>query len=143
MRLRVCWKGMSVMMICVRLPSLLNSCASADDDLAPTGTVAFEDALTTANHAAGRKIRAGDDFHELFDGDLRLVNEADQGIADLAEIVRWNTGSHADGDTIGTVDDQVREPAGQHGGFEPTTIVIGYHVHGVFVEVVEHFGSDG
>src|SRR5262249_4557304 len=60
----------------------------AERDLAAAGAVAVADALPPADDAAGGEVRPGDQLHQLLDADLGLVDEADQAVADLAEVVR-------------------------------------------------------
>ena len=62
------------------------------------------DAGATVNDAAGREIGAGDAFHELIHGGLRVVEQKTAGIDDFAEIMGRNIGGHADGDAAGAVD---------------------------------------
>ena len=46
---------------------------------------------------------------------------------------------HTDGDTAGTVHQQIRETAGQNGGFLQTVVVVGNKIDGVLVDIGEHF----
>ena len=50
-----------------------------------------------------------------------------------------NVGRHADSDTGGTVDQQVGEAGGEYAGFLPGLVEVGVPVHGVLVDVPEHF----
>ncbi len=48
--------------------------------------------------AAGRKVRSFDDSHQFIDGYIRVVHQHDDAIDDFRQVVRRNTGGHADGD---------------------------------------------
>ena len=65
------------------------------------GVVAIED-------AAGREVWRVDVLTEIVDGELRVSDQGDGGVGDLAKVVRWNVCRHADGNTRGAVDEQVR-----------------------------------
>ena len=50
-----------------------------------------------------------------------------------------NVGRHADSDAGGTVDQQVGEAGGEYAGLLPGLVEVGVPVHGVLVDVPEHF----
>src|SRR5205085_607372 len=87
--------------------------------------------------------RAGDDLHQLPDADLRLVDELDEAVADLAQVVRGDFGRHADGDAVGAVDEQVGELARQDERLAVLAVVVVDEVNGLAVEVGQHLGGDG
>ena len=68
------------------------------DHPAAAGEVGLLDAHPTADRAAGGEVGPRDDVHDLVEVDRRVVDIGDQGVADLAEIVRRDRGRHADGD---------------------------------------------
>ena len=57
---------------------------------------------------------------------------------DLDEVVRRHVRGHADGDTAGTVDQEVREGGGHHGRLQQLVVVVGDEVDGLLVEAVGH-----
>ena len=69
------------------------------------------------------------------------------GVAHLAEVVRGHLGRHTDGDTVGTVHQQVGELGGQDGGLLERSVVVVDHVDGVLVQVrhqiAGHLGQPG
>src|SRR5262249_19132620 len=102
-----------------------------------------EDALAAADDAAGREVRPLDDvfLQELFDGHVGVVDDANQGAADLAKVVRRNVGGHADGDAVGAVDQQVGELAGQHQRLAILAVVVVDVIDRVVVEIRQHFSG--
>src|SRR5207245_5329659 len=76
---------------------LSNICSRSQDDLASPGPIAFENSLPAADDASGREIRTGDDFHQLIDRDLRLIDQLDSRVTDISQVVRLNLGRYADG----------------------------------------------
>src|SRR5262249_36518457 len=73
--------------------------AGAERDVALAGRVAVHDPLLAADDAAGREVRPLDDalLDQRLRRDARLVDDADRGAADLAQVVRRDVGRHADG----------------------------------------------
>ena len=59
--------------------------------------------------------------------------------------MRRDVGRHADGDAVGAVDEQVREPPRQHQRLAVFAVVVVDEINGVVLEAVEQFrgGKDG
>ena len=115
----------------------------ADDDRAAAGVIAAADARAAADDAAGGKIGAGHDFHQFVDRDFRLVDHADQRVADFAQIVRRNRRRHAHRDAVRPVHQQIREPRRQHDRLHPPFVVGGNEIDRVELQIVEHRRRDG
>ena len=62
------------------------------------------------------EVWSRDALHELFDCDVRLVYKGVQPGHDLPQVVRGDACCNPDGDALGTVDEQVGHPGGQHAG---------------------------
>ena len=56
--------------------------------------------------------------------------------------MRRDVGGHADGDAGGTVDQQVRETAREHGRLLGLAVVVGHEIDGVLVDVAHHFHGE-
>ncbi len=56
--------------------------------------------------------------------------------------MRRNVGRHADGDAARSVDDEVGNARGQHGGLERGLVVVGREVDGLHVDVGEQLAGD-
>ena len=121
---------------------LLDLVLGPDDDPAAARAVRLLDAHPAADRAAGGEVGAGDDLHDLVELDRRVVDVGDQGVADLAQVVRRDRGRHADGDAARAVDQQVGELAGQDPRLLVLLVVVGLEVDGVELDVLEHLGGD-
>ena len=105
--------------------ALFDPCAGANHDRATAGVIAATDAAAAADDAAGGEIGAGTDFHQFVDGDVRVVDHADDGIANFGQIVRRNRRGHAHGDAVGAVDQEVGELRRQNAGLGAALVVGG------------------
>jgi hypothetical protein len=127
----------------VPVADLLDAGPGADRDRAPTGMVGLADARSAADDAAGGEIRSGDPFQQLVDGHFGVVDQVQQGVADLAQVVRRDRGGHAHGDAVGPVHQQVGKLRGQHRGLGPPLVVGGDELHRVQPQVFQHQRGDG
>ena len=66
------------------------------------------DLLRAVDDAGGREIRARHVLHQLGERDVRIVDQRDAGVDDLAQVVRRDVRGHADRDAGRAVDQQVR-----------------------------------
>ena len=57
------------------------------------------------------KSGPGHDLHQLVQRRVRIGDQRQRGVDDLARIVRRDVGRHADGDAVAAVDQQVGELA--------------------------------
>ena len=89
----------------------------ADHDPALAGSIVIPDAFDAHQDAAGREVRALHDLEEFLNRNIRFVEEAVDGCTDLAEVVRRHLGRHPDCDTVGPVDEEVRDLRGEDGRF--------------------------
>ena len=98
-------------------------------------------ALDAADHAAGRKVRAIDQFHQLPDGNGRIVNLRADAVNDLAQVMRRHVGGHADGDACPAVDKQIGKGRRQDRRLGETFIVVGNEIHRILVHVQQQRGA--
>ncbi len=87
--------------------------------------------------AAGGKIRARHDAHQLVERRVRIGDQRQRRIDDLAGIVRRDVGRHADGDAVAAVDQQVGKPRRKDLRFLLGLVVVGLEIDGVLVDVVQ------
>src|SRR5690606_42098745 len=73
---------------------------------AAPGLQRLSDAVA-ADQAPGREVGALDVLHDHLVVGLGVVDEGDEGIDDLAQVVRSEVGSHAHRDAGGAVHDEV------------------------------------
>src|SRR5262249_13670220 len=92
----------------------------AHPNRAATGAVGVSDAVSADNQAPGGEIGTLDPLDEGGEQhvviDVGVLQEVDHTGADLAQIVRRDVGGHPDRDPRTAVDQQVRDPRGQHRG---------------------------
>ncbi len=80
--------------------------------------------------------------HQVVGVRLRLVDELNDGVDDLAEPVRRHVRRHPDGDPGRTVDEQVREARREDGRLAARLVVVGDEVDRVHVDVPQHLGRE-
>ncbi len=105
------------------------------------GEIIF-DALESRDRTPRRKVRAFDDFIELFDLDLGIIDLGANAVDDLAKIVRGQIRGHADGDSDSAIDEEIRECRGQDSGLGLCLVVIRLEIHRVLVEVLHHHRAE-
>ena len=134
---RLTLNGISVMtsLLAVAL-HFLHADAPAQLDAALAGREIILDALDAANHAAGRKVRAFDELHQLRNRDVRLVNLRADAVNDFAEVVRRHVRGHADGDAGAAVDEQIRKRGGKDRRLGEALVVVRDEIHRVLVHVL-------
>ena len=81
-------------------------------------------------------------LHQLGKLDVGVVNAGADRVDGLAQVMRRNLCCHADGDTAGAVDQQVREAARQHDRFLEAVVIVGDEIHGILVDIGEHIHGD-
>ncbi len=114
----------------------------AHDEAAAAGAIGGFDAFPAGDVGAGRKVRAGDDLHDFFQGGVRLFDQENGGVDDFAQVVWGNVGSHTDGDAAGAVDEQIRNTRRQDHGLFTGLVKVGNKVDGFFFEVGEDVFGD-
>ncbi len=121
---------------------LLDVGPRAHDDPAAAGAVGLADALPAQDDRSGREVGPLDVPRQTVDVDVRLVDERDDGVDDLAEVVRRDVRRHADRDAGGAVDEQVREACREHGRLAAGLVVVRLEVDGVGVDVAKQLGRN-
>jgi hypothetical protein len=109
--------------------------AGAHVDTPASGAVGLHDAGATVDDGAGREVRARQVAHQAVDIDVRVVDQGQAGIHDLAQVVRRDVRRHAHGDAGAAVDQQVRYARRQHRRDLLRAVVVVDEVDGFLVEV--------
>ena len=99
-------------------------------------------ATTTEDHAAGWKIRAGDDFENFIECRMRMIDQQASRINYFAQIMGRDVGSHTDRDTACAVDQQVREHSGKYDRFLFAAVVVFLPVDGIFIDIFYELVGD-
>ena len=114
----------------------------AHGEAAAASAIGGFDAFAAGNVGARREIRAGNKLHHFFQRGVGLFDQQDGGIDNFAQVVRRNVGGHADGDTAGAVDEQIRDSRRKNNGLFAGLIEVGNEIDGFFFEVGENvFGN--
>ena len=109
---------------------------------ATAGAVAFLDAVDAVDDAGRGEVGRGNDLHQLVDGSLGVLQQMQAAVHYLIEVVRRDIRGHAHGNTRGAVDQQIRQAAWQHQWLALGAVVVRAEVHGLLVDVAQHFMSD-
>ena len=98
--------------------------------------------LVPEDRAAGREVGAGDVLAQVVGGEVRVLDQGDRRVHDLAKVVGRDIGCHPDGDARTAVDEQVRKLRRQHRRLLLGPVVVVHEVDGVLVDVGQHLGGD-
>ena len=105
---------------------------------AAAGLVGLDDGLAAVDDdAAGRHVRAGHEFHELFDGRIGMLDQVECCVAEFMGVVGRDGRRHADRDAGGAVGKKVREGRRQDDGFLVLLVVGRAKVDGILVDPLE------
>ena len=99
--------------------------------------VGLPDAGPAHHQRAGREVRTRHMLHQLFDGDVVVVDIGAAGVDHLAQVMGRDVGRHADGDAAGAIDQQVGEAGRQNVRLDRQFVVVGMEIDGVLVDIVE------
>ncbi len=80
--------------------------------------------------------------HRSSTREVRVVDQRADRRGDLVQVVRRDVGGHADRDPRRSVDEQVRQLRGQHGGLAETAVVVVDEVDRLLLDVGEHLVGD-
>ena len=111
-------------------------------DLPSAGAIGGTDAAASHDDAAGGEIGALDVLHQIVQARFRIFHHADGAVNDLPQVVGRDVGGHADSDTGGAVDQQVRKTGGQDTGFLAALVEVGIPIYRVLFDVPQHFAGD-
>ena len=118
---------------------LVNLRARPHHDVSLARQVRLFNPVDPVNDGGGGEIRTFDVFHQFIHRAVGVIHAVIHRVDDLAEVVRWNIGRHADRNADAAVDQQVREAAGQNRRLLQTVIEVGHHGNDVLVEIPHHF----
>ena len=99
--------------------------------------VRVADALLAHDYAASGEVRAGQRLHQLFGGDVGVVQHEARGVDGLAQVVRRDVRGHAHGDALRAVHQQVGEARGKNRGLFEALVVVGLEVDRFLVQVAQ------
>ena len=124
------------------LATLLDGGLGAHLERSAAGPVSLLDSIAAVDVARRREIRAGDDLHQLLQGDFGILDQLDAGLDDFRQIVRRNVGRHADGDSARAVDQEIRNSRRENPRFFAGLVEVVDEIDRLLVDVREHFLGD-
>ena len=74
-----------------------------NDDTSPPGQIGFTYSTVSVDRSTGRKIRSFNNFDQLFDVDIVIIDISTNSIYSVFDVVRRHIGSHTDGNPRGSV----------------------------------------
>ncbi len=116
--------------------------AGTHHEAAPAGLVGVDDAAFAVEKAARGEIGALHVLEHFREACIGILHQVDGGVDHLGEIVRRNIRRHADGDSVGAVDDEIGNARGQDGRFLRGLVVIRHEVHGLHLDIGEQLAGD-
>ena len=129
------------------LAEFLEFMAGTDHHAATAGGIGGADAAAAHDNALGGEVRALDMLHQVGKGGIGIVQHTDAGANDLPQVMGRNIGGHTNGDTAGTVYQEVGEAGGKDPGLLAALVKVGVPVHRLLVDIPEHlirdFGKTG
>ena len=91
-------------------------CFSTNFYNAAAGVISAGNTFLAQNAGTGREVRAFDSCHQLRNFHIRIINQHNQAINNLAQIVRRNVSSHTNCDTGTAVNQQSRDLRRKYAG---------------------------
>ncbi len=114
----------------------------AHDDAPAAREVRVMNPLAPIDDAAGRKIGPRDELHQLFAGDLGVVEHRNDCVGGLAQVVRWNVRCHPHRDPGSAIYKQVGKRGWQDDRHLAGVVVVRNVVDRVLVDVTQYFAGD-
>ena len=112
-------------------------------DCAAASLVRFSNLASICHNAtAQREVGPLHVLHQLRGGCVGVLDEVHAGLDDFGQVVWRNVGRHSHGDTLGSIDQQVRIPSRQNNRFFARCVVVGTHVDSVVTQLVHELLSD-
>ena len=117
--------------------------ARAHAERAAAGGVGFGDRRRLVDDdAAGREIRALDEFQQRAAARIRVVDQMQRGVAQLGRIVRRDRRRHADRDALRAVGEQIGKGRRQHHRLFAGAVVGRAEIDRVLVDAVDQEARD-
>ena len=95
-------------------------------------------ALHAHDVAARREVGGLDILHEFLNADVGVVDVGHAAVNHFTQVVRGHVGSHTNGNTAGTVHQEVGNKRGHHLGLVEGVVEVAVHVYGFLVQVLHH-----
>src|SRR6201991_274071 len=96
------------------------------------------DAFHTIDDPACWKVGSLDMHHQLFDSHVLILDIGDTTVDDLRQVMRHHIGGHPNGDTAGTVHQQLGDAGGQNRWLLEGVVEIGLEVDRILLDIFQH-----
>ncbi len=124
------------------LANFLNLMPRAHNDAAATRVHGSAAAGRSHNQRARRKVRTGNDFQKFLNRNVRILDQRQRRIHDLAQIVRRNVRRHAHRDAAAAVDQQVWKTRRQNVRLKRGFVIVRMEIDRILVDILKHrFGG--
>ena len=124
------------------LGDIFDGGTGAHHEASAASLIGIENSSFAVNDAVSRKVGPFDDLENVGELRVRVVDQRNGRVNDLCEIVRRNFCGHADGNSVGAIEQQIRNTRGQNVRLNFAAIVVGMEIDGFFVEVFEQRGGN-
>ena len=116
----------------------LNLCFRTYHDTSATRLISILYAVVAIDDTTCREVRSLDILHELWDGDVWIVDICANTIYYFREIMSRHIGCHTYGNTVGTIDKERRDACWQHLWLHVVVREVWHHIHRVLLYVTKH-----
>ena len=113
-----------------------------DSDAPSTRGIHIFDAALADDTPCCREVGPSDIFHECFGIRIRVFQFAQQRVNEFTEVMRRNACQITDTYPRRAVDEQIRQQAGQHGGFFQRIFVVRLEVNYLLLDVGKHLAGN-
>ena len=121
---------------------LLDLMLGAHHNAPLTGQVSIANAAEPHDRCAGREVRPFNMLHQLFDRDIRVIDQGNQRADGLSHIMRRNVCRHTYGNAVRSVNQQVRKAGRQHARLKLCFIKVRVKIHRLFINIGQHLSCD-
>ena len=110
--------------------------SGTNHDTAASCLVGILHTLNTINSGTCREVGSRNILHQSVGVDIRIVDVCTATVDHLAQVVGRNIGSHTYGNTVTTINEEVRNLGRHHCRLLQGVIKVVHHVDGFLVQVV-------
>ena len=121
---------------------LLDEDASPHDDRAAPGALVLLDAAPPVDEAGRGEVGPRDEPHQVVDGGVRVLDEVNRRVEDLAQVVGRDVGGHADRDAARAVHEEVRYARREDERLLLRVVEVRAEVDALLLDVGQELGGD-
>lgn len=118
------------------LVAALNLGLSTHHNTSTTGGISIANALQTIDIRSRGEVRSRNILHQSVEVDVGIVNICAAAIDNLVEVMGRNVCGHAHGNTVASVDQEVRNLRRHHRRLLECVVEVVHHVDGILLNIV-------